>query len=129
MPNLYAQADALVLPSRGTPVWKEQYGRVLLEAMACKVPVIGSDSGAIPEVIGDAGLIFRENDTLSLAQCVKNLMENTTLHKDLAERGYLRVTSFFSQQEIARKTNEFYRKVMMNNYSPRHRREGQSLLQ
>ena len=112
MPDLYAQADALVLPSRGTPVWKEQYGRVLLEAMACKVPVIGSDSGAIPEVIGDAGLIFKENDANSLAQCLQYLMETPTLQKDLAERGYKRVTSFYSQKEIARRTNEFYRKVM-----------------
>jgi glycosyltransferase involved in cell wall biosynthesis len=112
MPNLYAQTDGLVLPSRGTPVWKEQYGRVLLEAMACKVPVIGSDSGAIPEVIGAAGLIFKENDARALAQCIQNLMENPTLQKDLAERGYKRVTSFYSQKEIARRTNEFYRKVM-----------------
>lgn len=112
MPSLYAQADTLVLPSRGTPVWKEQYGRVLLEAMACKVPVIGSDSGAIPEVIGDAGLIFKENDAGSLAQCIQNLMENPTLQKDLAERGYKRVTSFYSQKEIARRTNDFYRKIM-----------------
>jgi glycosyltransferase involved in cell wall biosynthesis len=112
MPSLYAQADALVLPSRGTPVWKEQYGRVLLEAMACKVPVIGSDSGAIPEVIGAAGLIFKENDAGSLAQCIQNLMENPTLQKDLAELGYKRVTSFYSQKEIARRTNDFYRKIM-----------------
>lgn len=112
MPGLYAQADALVLPSRGTPVWKEQYGRVLLEAMACKVPVIGSDSGAIPEVIGDAGLIFQEDDAGSLAQCIQHLMENPTLQKDLAERGYKRVTSLFSQKIIAQKTNEFYKKAM-----------------
>jgi glycosyltransferase involved in cell wall biosynthesis len=112
MPNLYAQADVLVLPSRGTPVWKEQYGRVLLEAMACKVPVIGSDSGAIPEVIGDAGMIFKEDDANSLAHCFQRIIGNTALQKDLGERGFKRVTSFFSQQEIARKTNEFYRRIM-----------------
>jgi glycosyltransferase involved in cell wall biosynthesis len=116
MPNLYARADALVLPSRGTAVWKEQYGRVLLEAMACKVPVIGSDSGAIPEVIGDAGLVFRENDVQSLASCIRLLVESPALLNDLAERGYQRVTSLFSQNEIARKTNEFYRKILDQSY-------------
>ena len=50
---------ALVLPSRTTPRWKEQFGRVLIEAMACGVPPVGSDSGEIPHVIDDAGLVFR----------------------------------------------------------------------
>ena len=43
------------MPSRTLPNWKEQFGRVIIEAMACGVPVVGSDSGAIPDVIGDAG--------------------------------------------------------------------------
>ena len=60
--------DVLVLPSRTTPVWKEQFGRVLIEAMACGVPVVGSNSGAIPEVVGEAGLIFPEGDAAALAE-------------------------------------------------------------
>ena len=51
-----------MLPSLTRPNWKEQFGRVLIEAMASGVPVIGSDSGAIPDVIGQAGLIFPEGD-------------------------------------------------------------------
>src|SRR5258708_39332796 len=54
------ELDALVLPSLTTPVWKEQFGRVLTEALACEVPVVGSSSGAIPGGIGQAGLIFPE---------------------------------------------------------------------
>jgi glycosyltransferase involved in cell wall biosynthesis len=60
--------DCLVLPSLTRPNWKEQFGRVLPEAMACEVPVIGSDSGEIPSVIGDAGLVFHEGDTADLAK-------------------------------------------------------------
>ena len=55
MPEFCRQLDAFVLPSRTTPAWKEQFGRVLIEAMACAVPVVGSDSGEIPHVLGDAG--------------------------------------------------------------------------
>jgi glycosyltransferase involved in cell wall biosynthesis len=112
MPVLINQADVLVLPSRSSPVWKEQYGRVLLEAMACKVPVIGSDNGAIPEVIGDAGLIFTEDDVGSLAQCLHSIMESRDLRKELAERGYLRATGIFNQKEIAARTAKFYRRIV-----------------
>ena len=69
-----SEMDVLVLPSRTTPVWKEQFGRVLAEAMACRVPVVGSDSGAIPEVIGDAGLTFPEGDADALAERLGRLM-------------------------------------------------------
>jgi len=74
MVEAFAGFDVLVLPSRTTRVWKEQFGRVLVEAMACKVPVVGSDSGAIPEVIGDAGLVFPEGDAEALAACLRRLI-------------------------------------------------------
>ena len=63
MPAQYHRIDALALPSLTRRNWKEQFGRVLVEAMASGVPVVGSDSGAIPGVIGDAGLLFPEGDS------------------------------------------------------------------
>ena len=103
------ELDVLVLPSRTTYVWKEQFGRVLAEAMACKVPVIGSDSGAIPEVIGDAGLIFPEGDAKGLAERLRQLMISSELRQELAERGYMRAITLYSQEQIARRTADFYR--------------------
>jgi glycosyltransferase involved in cell wall biosynthesis len=104
--------DALALPSRTTPVWQEQFGRVLIEAMACKVPVIGSDSGAIPEVIGDAGLIFPEGDAAALAGCLRELIESPSLRAELAERGYARAMRHYTQECIAEQTADFYRWLM-----------------
>jgi glycosyltransferase involved in cell wall biosynthesis len=104
--------DVLILPSRTTPVWKEQFGRVLTEAMACRVPVIGSNSGAIPEVIGDAGLIFPEGDVAALANCLRQLIDFPDLRRDLAQRGYMRVITNYTQERIAQQTADFYRQVM-----------------
>lgn len=111
MPEVLARVDVLVLPSRTTRVWKEQLGRVLLEAMACKVPVVGSDSGAIPEVVGDAGLIFHEGDAAALAGCLQRLRDSPELRRELGERGYARVLAHYSQERIAARTAVFYREL------------------
>ena len=57
-PAELSQFDVLVLPSRSTATWKEQFGHVLIEAMSMGIPVVGSDSGEIPNVIGRSDLVF-----------------------------------------------------------------------
>ena len=71
MPDFMNAADVVVLPSLSTARWKEQYGRVLPEAMACGKRVIGSDSGAIPELVADQGCIVREGDVVSLRDAIR----------------------------------------------------------
>lgn len=95
--------DALVLPSRSLPHWKEQFGRVLVEAMACGIPVIGSSSGAIPEVVGDAGLIFAEGNADELCSCILCLASNDDLRVELSRRGRKRAVEQFSNGVIAQK--------------------------
>lgn len=72
IPQFFSSLDVLVVPSRTMHNWKEQFGRVIVEAMACGVTVIGSDSGEIPHVIGRSDRIFREAEARSLAECLKN---------------------------------------------------------
>ena len=115
MPAFYRELDALVLPSRSRPNWVEQFGRVLIEAMACGVPVVGSDCGEIPNVVEDAGLIFPENDAGSLRECLAHLMREADLWADLAQRGRERVLARFTQAQIAAQTVAVYRE--MNNES------------
>jgi glycosyltransferase involved in cell wall biosynthesis len=100
--------DALVLPSRTTATWKEQFGHVLIEAMACGVPVIGSDSGAIPEVIGDAGLIFPEGRSDRLAEQLAVLRDHHDIRADFAKRGVQRVAERYTQERIAAETAAIY---------------------
>lgn len=87
MPVEYHRMDALVLPSRTGKFWKEQFGRVLVEAMACGVPVIGSDSGEIPGVIGEAGLVFHEGDIEGLRECLMRLIRDKELRNALVSKG------------------------------------------
>ena len=112
MPSLYQRLDVLVLPSLTRPNWKEQFGRVLIEAMASGVPVIGSDSGAIPNVIGDAGLIFPENQPTALCDALQRLHDQPTLYATLSEAGRARVLSHFTHAKIAQQTVAFYQQVM-----------------
>jgi glycosyltransferase involved in cell wall biosynthesis len=114
MPALYRELDVLVLPSRSQPNWVEQFGRVLIEAMACGVPVIGSDCGEIANVVGEAGLIFREGDTEALREQVVRLMRDLDLWRELAGRGRERVLARFTQAQIAAQTVGVYREMMGN---------------
>lgn len=75
MPNYVNAADFIVLPSVSTLKWKEQYGRVVPEGMACGKIVIGSCSGAIPEIIGDAGYTFPERDSVALGKLLRTLLK------------------------------------------------------
>ncbi|MHB1295838.1 MAG: glycosyltransferase [Anaerolineae bacterium] len=109
MPAHLATADVLVLPSLTRPNWKEQFGRVLVEAMACGVPVVGSDSGEIAHVIGDGGLVFPEGDAATLRGCLARLMADPALRRGLAERGRARVLAHYTQQRIAQETVALYR--------------------
>lgn len=110
VPAVLAIHDVLVLPSVTRPNWKEQFGRVLVEAMATGTPVIGSDSGEIPHVIGDGGLVFREGDVQDLCVKLQNMME-ARVRLRFAEKGIARARSF-TQEVVASATVAFYREVL-----------------
>jgi glycosyltransferase involved in cell wall biosynthesis len=112
--------NTLVLPSETTYQfktltsvgWKEQFGHVLIEAMACQVPVIGSDSGEIPYVIGDAGLVFPEGNASELQNCLQQLMEQPELATQLAKRGYERLLKQYTNHALASQLLSFYKELL-----------------
>ena len=103
--SFYRCMDVLVLPSYTTPTDKEQFGLVLAEAMLSQVAVVGSSSGEIPHVIGDAGLVFPERDVQALRKCLQQLIDNPEARHELARRGYERAMRKFSTPALA---DEFY---------------------
>lgn len=120
VPSYINLMNTLVLPSETNTQfktltaagWKEQFGHVLIEAMASKVPVIGSDSGEIPYVIEDAGLVFPEGDVAALQNCLRQLMEQPELVQKLAELGYERAMSRYTNQALARQLLDFYKQLL-----------------
>jgi len=108
VPDYLNCMDLFVLPSITLTHLKEQFGRVVIEAMACEIPVIGSDSGEIPTTIGKAGLIFKEGDVKDLKEKIEGLMRNRDLRGLLAKRGRKRVLGNFTWKVIAQKQHEVY---------------------
>lgn len=112
LPRYLNCMDILVLPSLSFPHLKEQFGRVLIEAMSCEVPVIGSDSGEIPNVIGDGGLIFPEGNRETLRERIKELINDPRRRGELARQGRARVLDRFAWSVIARKQIAVYNKLV-----------------
>jgi glycosyltransferase involved in cell wall biosynthesis len=112
VPGFLNRLDVLAAPSLTLPSWKEQFGRVLMEAMACGVPVVGSRSGEIAHVIGDAGLLFPEGDVPALGERLRRLRDDAGLRRDLGERGLARVRMLYTQQRIAEQTVAAYREIL-----------------
>lgn len=107
VPRYLNAMHLLCAPSETTPRWREQLGRMLIEAFACGVPVLGSNSGEIPYVLGDAGLVLPEGDVAAWTEAVRALLENPGRRAELAAAGRARAISEFAWPVLARRTLDF----------------------
>lgn len=123
VPDLYHQMDLLVMPTHTTRRIREQFGRVLVEAMASGVPIVATTCGAIPEVISDAGIVVTEGDADALATGLRRALSDTDLRERLARIGRERACSQYSWAMVAEKTYELYRQVLNGQVSSRFGRQ------
>lgn len=118
IPPYFHEMDLLVIPTETTQRIREQFGRVIVEAMASGVPVIGSTCGAIPEVIGEAGLVFQEGDAKALASAIRRLISDKQLRQHLAGMGRIRVEQHYSWEQVAHLTYELFNQVLRKRREP-----------
>ena len=120
VPRYLGAMDLLAAPSQTTPVWKEQFGRMIVEAFASKIPVIGSDSGEIPRVIGPAGLIVSETDAEAWAEAIDSLLVDSERRGTFKELGFARARRF-SASNIAEDYRDYlWRNVRLAPVTTRH---------
>jgi glycosyltransferase involved in cell wall biosynthesis len=100
--------DLLCAPSQTTPRWREQFGRMLIEAMACGVPVLASRSGEIPHVVGDAGLLLDEDDETAWVAALDRVLRDPAARRDLSDRGLRKARREFAWTVVASRHLEFF---------------------
>lgn len=103
VPQVMSQFDVLVLPSRSIPTWKEQFGHVLIEAMAMGIPVVGSTCGEIPNVIGRPDLVFPQGDAAALAAILERMMREPNWWQAAGQYSLQRVEQHYTHESIAQK--------------------------
>jgi glycosyltransferase involved in cell wall biosynthesis len=116
LPAFMNAMDALALVSQTTPRWKEQFGRVIIEAQACGTPVIGSDSGAIPDVIGGGGIVVPERNPHALAEAIKQLSLNPERARSLGEVGRRQVLQNCTWASVAEQMHGIYQRVLAGSH-------------
>jgi glycosyltransferase involved in cell wall biosynthesis len=117
VPEVMSKFDVLVLPSRTTPEWKEQFGHVLIEAMAMGIPVVGSDSGEIPHVIGRADLVFPEENVQELATILARLICQPQWCQEISNYCLHRVNQLYTHEQIAIRLNILWEKILQQKNS------------
>lgn len=110
--GLWAEADALVAPSRSTPAWVEPSGTMVLEAMAWGVPAIVSRCGALPDVVGDAGMVIDEGDQPALTRALARLVEDPARARTLGAMARERVLEHYGDAAIAERMARFWRESL-----------------
>jgi glycosyltransferase involved in cell wall biosynthesis len=92
----------------------EGFGLPAGEAMACGVPVISTTGGALPEVVGDAGILVPPKDHMALARAIVDMLDHPDHAGELGRRGYQRVQQHFTWRRAAEKTAEAYRETILD---------------
>jgi starch synthase len=112
MSRLYASADVFCLPSVATPYWQEQFGMVLVEAMACGTPIVTTATGSIPEVVGDAAVLVPAYAPDQLAAAVADVLADAPRRAALAEAGLQRVADRYDATQVARSIGDHYASLL-----------------
>jgi glycosyltransferase involved in cell wall biosynthesis len=107
--SAYAAANVFVLPSE----W-EAFGIVLLEAMACGTPIVASDVGGIPDVVGGVGRIFKYGDTRALAENIVDILNDEDLERVKSSKGRARVIENFTWSKVVDRLEGIYTSVADN---------------
>ncbi len=110
MPGHLSAMDVLVLPTVGTATWAEQFGRILVEAMACGVAVVGTRHGEIPEVIGDAGALVSPGDVPALVAAIDALRDRE-VRDTRSAAGRARFLAHYTQERVAERTVAYYHEL------------------
>ena len=108
---MWPRIECLVVPSRRTPEWVETYHPALVEAMGHGVTVVGSDSGALPELIDTAGLVVPEDDVAALTAALQHLLDTPRERQRFGREGRHRVLAQYVDDAVARRTLEFWERV------------------
>jgi len=90
----------------------EGFGLPAAEAMACGTPVISTTAGALPEVVGDAGILVPPGDTGALVASIKALLDDEARRKELGAMGVERVKRLFNWDNAAGQTADYYREAI-----------------
>lgn len=112
MPAVYGQADIFVGPSKKDRYWTEQFGMVFLEAMACGLPIISTKSGAIPEVIGSAGILVGEGDAFAMVNALNLLISNRDKRLNIGAKARKRAVGLFDTSVTSKKMDKVYQKLL-----------------
>ena len=110
--QLWPELDCLVVPSRTTPQWVETFHPALIEAMGHGVTVLGTDSGAIPELIDAAGIVVREDDVGALTTALQHLADAPRDRARLGREARQRVMGEYVDDAVARRTMEFWQQIL-----------------
>jgi L-malate glycosyltransferase len=122
-PNYLSAFDLLVIPSETRSNWKEQFGRVIIESMACGTPVIGSDSGEIPFLISETqgGLSFPEGNAEEFSKRLEYLIKDKDARQKLAQKGRSSVLQQYSNAVIVQRFVQGIQEIQLSNVSNRSR--------
>jgi len=107
LPTIYKKADIFVHPGK----WPEPFGRTILEAMLAKVPIIASDSGAPPRILGDSGVIFETGNIIELAKSLEILIEDKKRRINLASKAYNMAIRHYSPATITKQILKEYEEL------------------
>lgn len=112
VPKELSAFDVLVLPSRSIDTWKEQFGHVLIEAMAIGIPTVGSTCGEIPNVIGHHDLFFEEEDAAGLAAILARLIRDEDFRREMSQYCLQRAQQQYTHERIAQRLVALWQRIL-----------------